>query len=190
MFIELKEKKEMKFGRSSKKELKKLMAVNTQRKKFEFPIPFSNKLNINGKESEVVIKEDEKHGTYLLWKNKKYPVEVLYKNQNKYEILLNGVSYIYSIETPTSYKRMRFLSTKAGSKKGENLEAPMPGRIVEVLTEEGREVRAGEPLLILEAMKMQNEIQAPIAGKIKKIHVKAGQNVLKDDMLVEIIAGK
>jgi biotin carboxyl carrier protein len=39
-------------------------------------------------------------------------------------------------------------------------------------------------------MKMQNEIQAPIAGKVRKIHVKGGQNVLKDDLMVEITAGK
>lgn len=180
----------MRFGRSSKKELKKLIAVNPQRKKFDFPIPFSEKLNINGKESEIIIKDDDKHGTYLLWKNKKYPVEVIYKNQNRYEILLNGISYTYTVETPTSYKRMRFLSSKSSSNKNENLEAPMPGKIVEVITEEGREVRAGEPLLILEAMKMQNEIQAPISGKIKKIHVKAAQSVLKDDLMIEIVAGK
>lgn len=190
MFVELKEKKNMRFGRSSKKDVKKLIAVDAKRKKFEFTLPFSDVLNVNGKESEVVIKEDEKHGTYLLWKNKKYPVEVIAKNQNRFEILLNGISYIYTVETPTSYKRMRFLSTKGGSKKNENLEAPMPGKIVEIITEEGRDVRAGEPLLILEAMKMQNEIQAPISGKIKKIHVKTGQSVLKDDLMIEILVGK
>jgi biotin carboxyl carrier protein len=85
---------------------------------------------------------------------------------------------------------MKFLASKSGSKKNENLEAPMPGKIVELLTEEGRDVRAGEPLLILEAMKMQNEIQAPVAGKVKKIHVKSGQSVLKDDIMIEILVGK
>lgn len=180
----------MRFGRSSNKEIKKLIAVDLKRKKFEFPIPFSENLKINNKESEVTIKEDDKHGTYLLWRNKKYPVEILYKNQNRYEILLNGVSYMFTIETPTSFKRLKFLSTKAGSKKNEKLEAPMPGKIVDILTEEGRDVRAGEPLLILEAMKMQNEIQAPISGKIKKIYVKTGQNILKDDLMVEINIGK
>lgn len=180
----------MKFGKSSKNEIKKLIAVNAKRKKFEFPIPFTDVLKTKDKEGEIKIKEDDKHGTYLLWKNKKYPVEVLSKNQNRYEILLNGISYSFSIETPTSYKRLRYLNTKAGSKKNENLAAPMPGKIVEVLTEEGREIRAGEPLLILEAMKMQNEIQAPVSGKVKKIHVKSEQSVLKDDLMIEIAIGK
>ncbi len=180
----------MKFGKSSKKEIKKLIAVNAKRKKFEFPIPFTDELKIGDRQGEIKIKEDDKHGTYLLWKNKKYPVEVLSKNQNRYEILLNGVSYNFSVETPTSYKRLKYLNTKSGNKKNENLEAPMPGKIVEVLTEEGREIRAGEPLLILEAMKMQNEIQAPISGKVKKIHVKSGESVLKDDLMIEILIGK
>lgn len=188
--LELKERTTMKLGRNSKKEIKKLIAVNLKRKKFDFPIPFTSEIKINGKVGEIKIKQDDKHGTYLLWKNKKFPVEVLYKSQNRYEILLNGVSYPFSIETPTSYKRLKFLSNKLGSKKNENLEAPMPGKIVEVLTEEGREIRAGEPLIILEAMKMQNEIQSPASGKVKKIHIKAGQSVLKDDLMVEIQGGK
>lgn len=190
MLVETKGKKTMKLGRNSKKELKKLFAVDLQRKKFEFPIPFTDQLIINGKKSEVTIKQDDKHGTYLLWKHKKYPVEILHKNQNKYEILLNGVSYYFTIETPTSYKRLKFLSKKEKGNKNENLEAPMPGKIIEVLTEEGREIRAGEPLLILEAMKMQNEIQSPISGTVKKIHIKAGESVLKDDMMIEIEGGK
>ncbi len=176
----------MRFSSKSKNDIKKLIAVNPEKKRFEFPIPFANELKVGKKDGEIKIKEDEKHGTYLVWRNKKYPVEILSKNQNKYEILLNGVSYSFSIETPTSFKRMKYLSSKSGSKKNQNLEAPMPGKIIEILTEEGREVRAGEPLLILEAMKMQNEIQSPVAGKIKKIHVSGGDNVMKDDLLIEI----
>lgn len=180
----------MKFGKSSKKDINKLIAVNPSRKRFEFPIPFSDEVKIGDKVSEIKIKEDDKHGTYLIWKNKKYAVEILSKTQNRYEVLLNGVSHFFSIETPTSYKRMKYLASKTGSRRNENLDAPMPGKIVEILTEEGREVRAGEALIILEAMKMQNEIQAPIAGKVKKIHVKAGQSVLKDDIMIEIHASK
>jgi propionyl-CoA carboxylase alpha chain len=174
-------------GRKTKTELKKIIAVNdNQRNKHEFKLPISDEITINGKQGEIKVKEDDKLGTYLVWKNKKIPVEVLSQNQNRYEILLDGVSYNFTIETPTSYKRRKFLDKNKAAKGTEALVAPMPGKIVEVLTEEGREVRAGEPLLILEAMKMQNELQAPSAGKVGKILVKGGQSVLKDDLLVEI----
>jgi pyruvate carboxylase subunit B len=62
----------------------------------------------------------------------------------------------------------------------------MPGKIVELLVEENAKVKEGEAILILEAMKMQNEIIAVVAGKIKKINVKPGDSVAKDEVLMEI----
>ncbi len=180
----------MRFLKSSTKEIKKLIAVGGNKQKFDFNLPLADEITIAGKKHEIKIKEDEKQGTYISFKNKKFPVEVLSKNQNRYEILLNGVSYFFTIETPTSFKRLKYLESTAKTKKSEIVTAPMPGKIVEVLTEEGRDVRVGEPLLILEAMKMQNEIQAPASGKVKKIHVKPGQILMKDDAMIEILIGK
>jgi biotin carboxyl carrier protein len=62
----------------------------------------------------------------------------------------------------------------------------MPGRVVEVRVAEGQEIRAGEPLLVLEAMKMQNEIQAERDGTVRKLHVAAGDAVDGGDLLLEI----
>ena len=66
----------------------------------------------------------------------------------------------------------------------------MPGEIVAVLMSEGQEVHKGEPVMILEAMKMQNEITSPVSGKIKALHVKADDTVMKDQLLFEIDPGK
>lgn len=62
----------------------------------------------------------------------------------------------------------------------------MPGIVREVLVEPGQEVAAGVPLLILEAMKMENEIRAPLDGTVKKVHVTANQTVNKGDALVTL----
>ena len=64
--------------------------------------------------------------------------------------------------------------------------APMPGVIIQYLVGEGEEVRANQKVLILEAMKMQNEIISQVEGKVKKITVKPGDTVAKDEVLVEI----
>jgi biotin carboxyl carrier protein len=64
--------------------------------------------------------------------------------------------------------------------------ALMPGRVTSVLVKEGEEIREGAPLLILEAMKMQNEITSPSNGKIKQVFVHEGENVKKDAVLVAI----
>lgn len=70
--------------------------------------------------------------------------------------------------------------------RGARVKPPMPGKIVTIAVNEGDEVRSGQVLVILEAMKMQNEIVAPSAGKVKKVHVKTGQNVEGKDVLVEL----
>lgn len=64
--------------------------------------------------------------------------------------------------------------------------APMPGKIVKLVASEGQAVKAGEVLLILEAMKMQNEITAPTAGTVKAFNVAAGQSVKPGEALVII----
>jgi biotin carboxyl carrier protein len=62
----------------------------------------------------------------------------------------------------------------------------MPGKIIDILVREGSNVLRGEPIVILEAMKMQNEIQSPVNGKITRISAKVNSNVMKEDVLVEI----
>ncbi len=62
----------------------------------------------------------------------------------------------------------------------------MPGTVIDVLVGEGDHVRAGDPVLITEAMKMETEIQAPIAGTVKAVHVARGDSVNPDETLIEI----
>ncbi|MEM7049406.1 MAG: biotin/lipoyl-containing protein [Acidobacteriota bacterium] len=72
----------------------------------------------------------------------------------------------------------------AGGGQGKGVvEAYMPGRVVAVLVEEGAEVEAGQGIVVLEAMKMENEIQAEAAGVVKKLHVAAGDAVDGGDPL-------
>lgn len=64
--------------------------------------------------------------------------------------------------------------------------APMPGSIIELRVTEGKAVKEGDVLLVLEAMKMENEITAPRAGTVSALHVSAGDTVGSADLLVEI----
>ncbi len=65
------------------------------------------------------------------------------------------------------------------------VKAPMPGLVVRVQVEPGEEVRAGQGVLIIEAMKMENELRAEGAGRVAKVHVRAGQPVVKGAVLIE-----
>lgn len=66
------------------------------------------------------------------------------------------------------------------------VEAFIPGTIQRIMVKEGQQVSAGTPLLILEAMKMRNEVLSPLNGIIKKIHVNEGEMVPKSQLLLEM----
>jgi biotin carboxyl carrier protein len=176
----------MKLLKSKKKTDPEYIAVTPGRKKYVIRNPFSEDLKINGHNQDIKIFEDEEGFTLIEYKNKKYLVEIIDKNQNKYTVLLNGLSYTFTIESPISYRRRKYLEKFKQANKIEVVTAPMPGKILEVLVEEKANVKEGEAILILEAMKMQNEILAMVTGKVQHIHVKAGDSVAKDDVLLEI----
>ena len=169
-----------------KPEIKKLYALSSDGHKIPFTLPLKNTIKVNGREYKIELREDEKYGVHVLWKNRRYPIEIVRTKQNRYEILFNDISHTFSIETPISMQRKKVLgSTRAGSDK-HVVHAPMPGKIIDVIVRENTEVLRGEALVILEAMKMQNEIQSLVSGTVTRIGVKPGQNVMKDDILVEI----
>ena len=70
--------------------------------------------------------------------------------------------------------------------EGYSVTAPMPGAILEIAVNEGQTVQAGEVVLLLEAMKMENEIIAPVSGNIKKIVTSKGATVNTGDLLLVI----
>ncbi len=97
------------------------------------------------------------------------------EGENKSVLLLNELEILI--------ERMGLNATR--SKKLSVLNAPMPGLVTSIKTEIGQEVEEGTPLLILEAMKMENVIAAPHHTKIKDIKVKVGQAIEKGTPLIE-----
>lgn len=75
--------------------------------------------------------------------------------------------------------------------KGPLLVADMPGKVVKVMVAPGDEVSVGQPLVIMESMKMETELSAPVSGRVAQVAVEAGQVVGQGDLLVEIeVAGE
>lgn len=170
----------------TKKRKEKYIACSVKNKKFEIVNPLDEDLKIKGKKMHVEVVEDPEGFTYLVFKQKKFLVEILEKDQNKYTVMINGVWYQFSIETPISYKRRKTLTKNGTENRLELVNAPMPGKILDVLVDENSDIKQGEPLVILEAMKMQNEIISPVSGRIKKINVRQNESVMKDDVMLEI----
>ncbi len=173
---------------NDKLKIDRLYALSSENKRFCFSQPLKQSIRIGKRDYEVKLKYDEKFGTYILWKNRKYPVEIIRSRQNRYEILFNDISYIFTVETPFSMKRLKVLNNSRRKSEKEAVKAPMPGKIIDVHVREGGTVLRGETLVVLEAMKMQNEIQSPVNGQVIRINVKPEAIVMKDDVLVEIKA--
>ncbi len=77
--------------------------------------------------------------------------------------------------------------SKKNAKQGNIMTSPMPGNIMDVLVNEGDEVKRGDALVILESMKMENEIPSEFSGKVVRIYVRKGDNVRGEQPLVEIV---
>lgn len=97
------------------------------------------------------------------------------------EIFIRGTRYEVSVEDPRSWRgRSRAAQDEAGPQK---LIASMPGKVVRVLASEGDSVGSGQGIVVVEAMKMQNEIRAPRAGVLKKLLAHEGMKVNAGEVL-------
>ena len=142
-------------------------------KKFSFMIR-GNQYDVNIKSIEDDIADIEVNGS-------RYEVEVkMAKKQTKTPKLMRShvVPHEHGEKARTS---------KPTEKKGTGfIKAPLPGTILEISVKPGDEVEMGDNLLIMEAMKMENNIKADKYGKISDIKVSVGDSVLEGDVLVEI----
>jgi biotin carboxyl carrier protein len=111
-------------------------------------------------------------------------VENSHNHPDHIKVSLRGVSYSVKLTDP---KRLRSAQSGAEHDKGAaRIVAPMPGKVVRVLVEAGAEVEAGAGILVVEAMKMQNEMKAPKAGHVVSIHAQVGSTVNAGEVLAVI----
>lgn len=121
-------------------------------------------------------------------------------NNRSYLIDIVNQGDDYTVFTKGSHKTIQLLTEERmlynklagiGSSEGDiNIKSGMPGKVVEIRVQNEDLVKEGDLLLVIEAMKMENEIRAGNAGEIKKIYVKEGQNVETGTRLLSIEAQK
>lgn len=110
----------------------------------------------------------------------------VYPGDEDWQVLLRGRQYQVKVEDERE-KRLRAAAGAGVAEGGEfHLKAPMPGLIVAIPVSEGQAVEKGQVLLILESMKMQNELKAPRAGTIGRVRVKAGESVEQKQTLLSV----
>jgi glutaconyl-CoA/methylmalonyl-CoA decarboxylase subunit gamma len=170
----------------SRKSDKKLIASIKAGDDYTYTILNNQEYSYKRKKLNASIVEDPDGITFFQVNDTKYPVEIISVKQNEYELMINGVAYTFTVETPFSFERKKMLEKKQRKSGKELIIAPIPGKVLEVLVEKGQTVAMGDALLVLEAMKMQNTICATKNGVVKGISVTSGSLVSKDDLMVEI----
>lgn len=118
---------------------------------------------------------------------KKFNVTV---NGNKYEVEVEeiggGVASVAPVSAPVAAPAPAAAPKAAGAAGSVKVEAPMPGTVLKVNVKVGDSVKSGDTVLVLEAMKMENEIAAPADGVIASINVSQGATVETGDILVTL----
>jgi biotin carboxyl carrier protein len=124
---------------------------------------------------------------HLLFKGKSYNVDILKLNMEEKTLVLKVNSVKFNLQVKDKYDELLHSLglDNLASKKVNEIKAPMPGMVLNVLVKEGDEVKKGDALLILEAMKMENILKSPTDGTIKKIAATKGVAVEKNQLLIQ-----
>jgi biotin carboxyl carrier protein len=128
------------------------------------------------------------HGRYhLLVNDRSFRVTVLRQNREEKSFTLSVNSERYEVSLKDKYDELLHklgMDTLASSRVN-HIKAPMPGMVLRILVNEGDEVKKGDALIVLEAMKMENILKAPGDGTVKKITATKGSPVEKNQLLIQ-----
>jgi biotin carboxyl carrier protein len=133
---------------------------------------------------QIQISETNYH---IIKDNKTYDVDVIKFNKEDKTALIkvNGTKYELKIADKFDELLKNLGMDNLAAKKVNNIKAPMPGLVLNILVEDGTVVKKGDALIVLEAMKMENILKSPTDGTVKKISVKKGVAVEKNQVLIE-----
>ncbi|MCA1634596.1 MAG: biotin/lipoyl-binding protein [Acidobacteria bacterium] len=144
---------------------------------------------VGGRSYELEVREPEAGAYLLLHEGRVYECRVSGGRAAAamgagVEVRVGSHSYRVQLSDP---KRLRGAGAAAGHDAGRaQVLAPMPGKVVRVLVEQGQMVEAGDGLVVVEAMKMQNELKSPKTGTVAELHAQPGATVKAGEVLVVV----
>jgi biotin carboxyl carrier protein len=144
-------------------------------------------VTVNGKRYEVDFQPSQPGNTFSLLINSRSLEAVAEEREDIWEILMRGELYEVQVQDERAYRLAQARSSVAETTGDQTIVAPMPGIIVAVTVSEGEWVESGQQIVILESMKMENELRALQGGVVGRIFVEVGTSVEKDQALVTII---
>ena len=142
---------------------------------------------VDGKKLPLDSVQVGQRSFHILHNNKGFQVEIIRQDAETKVVTLRVNSRIYTVELKDRFDLLLEKMGMNNQAKGKlnTVRAPMPGLILDLKIKSGDTVNAGDPLLILEAMKMENILKAPGSGVVKELKVKKGDSVEKGQVLIE-----
>lgn len=149
----------------------------------------NNALQLNGETLPLNIRELGNGHLHFIYKNKSYNAEVVSEDSvdKSAVVKINGNLYGVNIEDQFDSLLKALGMSGAAGKAIAEVKAPMPGLVLSVGVTEGQEVKKGDSLLVLEAMKMENMLKSATDGVVKKIFVLKGDKVEKNQVLITFV---
>lgn len=153
---------------------------------YEIDLNADGSVTVDGQPVEVDFQSIADQPIYSMLLNGESFEANLFTGGRAIEVLLRGHHFQVVVEDERQ-KRLREASGGSEVQEGEyNLVAPMPGMVIGVPVEEGQQVAKGDDLVILESMKMQNELKAPRDGTVLRVRVKVGDSVNQNQQMVSL----
>lgn len=161
-----------------------VVTINSKKKSIQ--LSGNALITVNNKEYHQELYHLSGHTYLLKLDNKIYEISAQKLDHERYQISIDGKSFETMIRTSMQEMAAKVIEQKSSSSHKINTKAPMPGMILKIKKAKGDEVVQGESVIILEAMKMENDLRAQVSGKIKEIFVKEGMAVEKGTILFSI----
>lgn len=148
----------------------------------------NQQIKIDGKETEIDLVKLLDNKFHILDNHKSYNLEVIHADYTlkRFSITVNNSIYDINLQDELDILLDKMGMSVAADDKMDNVKAPMPGLVLDILVEAGQAVNKGDNLIILEAMKMENIIKASGSGTVKSIHVQKKDAVEKNQLLIEM----
>lgn len=157
-------------------------------KTFTIEIEETGTVLIDGQACSVDLREIVPGRLYsLLLENVSHEAFVQDNNRNQFDVLYHGNLFQVQVEDERAIRMARGLADFVPDSGEIPIQAPMPGLVASLPVETGQQVREGEVLVILESMKMDNELCAPREGVVARIHVESGDSVERNQTLVTLV---
>ena len=156
--------------------------------KYDFEINRSSEqLSINNKKNEADIRQLNTSSWHIIDQLKSYNAEVVSFNAAEKTAEIKVNNNIYTISAKDQYDVLldKLGLSSLNSAKISEVKAPMPGLVLKIMVTEGDEVKKGDNLFVLEAMKMENIIKSPADVVVKTVKIKPGDKVEKGQVLLQ-----